>query len=81
MNPRRIHELMRKNFPDFLTPTLNWVNIADRDGNVKTEEITKYIDQYIKQTLYLLRLHEKLGIIFLRMKPPYLLQVTTYTTR
>lgn len=61
MNPRRVHELMRKNFPYFHTPTLDWKNIADRDGNIKTDEIKKYIEQYIQTDYVLVEAARKVG--------------------
>ncbi|MGA3962268.1 hypothetical protein ACI2VR_21870 [Ralstonia nicotianae] len=60
MNPRRVHELMRKHFPAVEAATRAWVNVADQDG-LREEQLLKLLDEYVPAELLLVEVHRKVG--------------------
>ncbi|MET3444703.1 hypothetical protein ABIC76_000030 [Ralstonia sp. 1138] len=46
MNPRTVHELIRKHFPTTGEATLAWVNVADRSG-LREKDLLRLLDEYI----------------------------------
>ncbi|MEX6622402.1 hypothetical protein AB6Q13_09360 [Ralstonia solanacearum] len=60
MNPRRVHELMRKHFPVSGEATWVWVNVADQDG-LREEQLLKLLDEYIPSELLLVEAHRKVA--------------------
>lgn len=45
MNPRRVHDLMRANFPAFDAATLDWMNVVDEHGALMNERAYAFIAQ------------------------------------
>ncbi|MBI3143865.1 MAG: hypothetical protein HYZ18_01065 [Pseudogulbenkiania sp.] len=60
MNPRRVHELMLKNFPDFDASKLGWKNIADLSG-VRERELIELLNEYIHAEQALIEVNRKVG--------------------
>lgn len=60
MNPRRVHELMLKNFPEFDAVKLAWENVLDLDG-VRKEKLSDIIDKNISGTELLIEINRKNG--------------------
>lgn len=52
MNPRTVHELMRKHFPTMGEATLVWSNVADQNG-LRGEDLLKFLDEYVPSDLLL----------------------------
>lgn len=61
MNPRRVHELMAANFPLVELVTLNWVNVLEADGTIRTEVLNRLIDEFIHADDILVEVNRKLG--------------------
>ena len=60
MNPRRVHELIRKHFPASGEATWVWVNVADQDG-LREQQLLKLLDEYIPSELLLVEAHRKIA--------------------
>jgi hypothetical protein len=62
MNPRRVHELMRRHFPALDAAAQEWVNIADRDGpNVLL--LASVVRRFITSEEVLVEIHRKEGAL------------------
>ncbi|GHD56571.1 hypothetical protein [Jeongeupia chitinilytica] len=61
MNPRRVHDLLRQNFPDYFRLDLDWRNIADRTGSIDVEVLAQYLDRYIDADDVLVEAGRKTG--------------------
>jgi hypothetical protein len=61
MNPRRVHELMKANFPPVEPVTLNWVNVLEADGTIRTDILNALIDQFIRADDILVEVSRKFG--------------------
>ena len=60
MNPRRVHDLMRQNFPPFDTLKMEWVNVDERGGpNIGL--LQSILDRHISAPEVLVEVHRKLG--------------------
>lgn len=60
MNPRRVHELMRKHFPALKEVSRVWVNVADHDG-LREEPLSRLMDEYIAAEPLLIEAHRKVA--------------------
>jgi hypothetical protein len=60
MNPRRVHELISKHFPEEDAASRDWTNVMERDG-VRTEALAALIKQHIDADEVLVEVHRKLG--------------------
>lgn len=61
MNPRRVHELMTAHFPQAELVTLNWINVLEADGTIRTEVLDGLIDEFIHADDILVEVNRKLG--------------------
>jgi hypothetical protein len=61
MNPRRVHELMTAHFPQAELVTLNWFNVLEADGTIRTEVLDRLIDEFIHIDAILVEVNRKLG--------------------
>jgi hypothetical protein len=61
MNPRRVHELMTANFPPVELVTLDWVNVLEANGTIRSEVLDALIDQFIRADDILVEVNRKLG--------------------
>ena len=61
MNPRRVHELMTAHFPQAELVTLNWVNVLEADGTIRTEVLDGLIYEFIHADDILVEVNRKLG--------------------
>lgn len=61
MNPRRVHALMTANFPSVEPVTLDWVNVLEADGTVRSEVLDALIDEFIRAGDILVEINRKLG--------------------
>jgi len=60
MNPRRVHELMRKHFPQTNAALRTWKNIVERD-ELQAAELIRLLNQFIPGERVLVEVHRKLG--------------------
>lgn len=60
MNPRRVHELMRKHFPPTDAESRDWKNIVERDG-LQENKLILLLEQFIPGEQVLVEVHRKLG--------------------
>nr|CCA81896.1 conserved hypothetical protein [blood disease bacterium R229] len=60
MNPRRVHELMRKHFPAIEAATRVWVNVADQ-GGLREAPLLSLLDEYIPTGPLLVETHRKVA--------------------
>ncbi|MDQ3058356.1 MAG: hypothetical protein M3R45_02365 [Pseudomonadota bacterium] len=65
MNPRRVHELMRKHFPDLDLAAHEWVNVADGNGP-RVSLIDDMLTQYIGASELVVEVNRKVGGFFLK---------------
>jgi L-fucose mutarotase/ribose pyranase (RbsD/FucU family) len=61
MNPRRVHELMTANFPSVEMVTLDWVNVLEADGTIRSEVLDALILEFIPGDDILVEVSRKLG--------------------
>lgn len=61
MNPRRVHELMKEHFPPVDAVTRTWINLLERDGTVRTENLRELVETHIQADDFLVEVHRKLG--------------------
>jgi hypothetical protein len=61
MNPRRVHELMTANFPSIQMVTLDWVNVLEADGTIRSEVLDALIGEFIRGDDILVEVNRKLG--------------------
>jgi hypothetical protein len=61
MNPRRVHELMTANFPPVEMVTLDWVNVLEADGTIRSEVLDALILEFIRSDHILVEVNRKLG--------------------
>jgi hypothetical protein len=61
MNPRRVHELMTANFPPVELVTLDWVNVLEADGTIRSEVLDALIGEFILADDILVEVNRKLG--------------------
>lgn len=61
MNPRRVHELMTANFPPVELVTLNWVNVLEADGTIRSAVLNALIDEFIRADDILIEVNRKIG--------------------
>lgn len=61
MNPRRVHELMTANFPSVEMATLDWVNVLEADGTIRSEVLDTLIGEFIRGDDILVEVNRKLG--------------------
>jgi hypothetical protein len=61
MNPRRVHELMTANFPPVELVTLDWVNVLEADGTIRSEVLHALIGEFIRTDDILAEVNRKLG--------------------
>jgi len=61
MNPRRVHELMTANFPSVDLVTLDWVNVLEADGMIRSEVLDALIDEFVRADDILIEVNRKLG--------------------
>lgn len=47
MNPRRVHELMTANFPPVELVKLEWVNVLEADGTIRSSALDALISKFI----------------------------------
>lgn len=60
MNPRRVHELMLKHFPEYDPVDLAWANVLDGDG-LRREILASIIKKHISSDVLLVEAHRKQG--------------------
>lgn len=60
MNPRCVHELMRKHFPAVDAAMQIWINVADHDG-LREASLLSLLDAYIPTEPVLVAVHRKVG--------------------
>lgn len=61
MNPRRVHELMTANFPEVELVALDWVNVLEADGTIRSQVLDALVDQFIHADEILIEVSRKLG--------------------
>jgi len=61
MNPRRVHELMRANFPKVDLAKHTWVNLLESDGTVRSSVLATLLDQFTDADQLLVEVNRKLG--------------------
>jgi hypothetical protein len=61
MNPRRVHELMTAHFPQAELVTLNWMNVLEADGTIRSAVLDRLIDEFIRGDDILIEVTRKLG--------------------
>lgn len=62
MNPRRIHDLMRKRFPPVEHVSREWA-VVQRDGGSATEFIAVLLAKHILKPEVLIEVHRNLGAL------------------
>lgn len=60
MNPRRVHELMRRHFPPIEAASRTWSNIVERDG-LQAVALMRLLNQVIPGEKVLVWVHRTLG--------------------
>lgn len=60
MNPRRVHDLMRKHFPPVDAASREWVHIVGPEG-LRKQELLRLLDEFIPAERVLVEIHRKLG--------------------
>lgn len=61
MNPRRVHTLMKANFPAVDLAAHTWVNILESDGSVRRHVLAGLLDQFIDAEEVPVEVSRKLG--------------------
>lgn len=61
MNPRRVHELMTANLPEMEPLALDWVNVLEADGTIRSQVLEALVDQFIHAEDILIEVTRKLG--------------------
>jgi hypothetical protein len=61
MNPRRVHALMKANFPPVEPVKLDWVNVLEADGTIRSDRLDAVIDQFIRADDILVEVSRKVG--------------------
>ena len=61
MNSRRVHELMTANFPPVELAALDWVNVLEADGTIRSEALDALIGEFIRADEILVEVTRKLG--------------------
>lgn len=61
INPRRVHELMTANFPLVELVKLEWVNVLEADGTVRSSTLDALISEFIHADDVLVEVSRKLG--------------------
>lgn len=61
MNPRRVHELMKANFPKVDLAKSTWVNLLERNGSIRGDALVKLLDEFIDAEDVLVEVSRKLG--------------------
>ena len=62
MNARRVHELMRENFPELDLAAHDWINVADSSGLDQTR-FQGMLNHWITADEVLIEVHRKLGVL------------------
>lgn len=62
MNARRVHELMRRNFPALDLGAHDWVNVADSSG-LDHHRFESILNHWIAADEVLIEVHRKLGVL------------------
>ena len=60
MNPRRVHDLMRKNFPIFDSAKVEWINVVEREGP-HLQRLESLLEQFICASEVLVEVHRTVG--------------------
>ncbi|WP_338762481.1 hypothetical protein [Massilia sp. METH4] len=47
INPRRVHELMKANFPNVDVAKSSWINVLESDGTVRSEALFGLMDRFV----------------------------------
>lgn len=61
MNPRRVNELMTANFPSVEIATLDWVNVLEADGKIRSKVLEALIGEFIHGDDIFVQVNRKLG--------------------
>lgn len=61
MNPRRVHELMTANLPETEPVALDWVNVLEANGTIRSQVLDALVDQFIHADEVLIEVTCKLG--------------------
>ena len=61
MNPRRVHELMTAKFPPVELVKLEWVNVLEADGTIRSSALDALISKFIHADDILVEVSRKLG--------------------
>jgi hypothetical protein len=61
MNKRRVHELMTANFPPVELVKLEWVNVLEADGTIRSSALDALIGEFIHADDILVEVSRKLG--------------------
>jgi hypothetical protein len=60
MNPRRVHELIRQNFPATMGASREWIVVADEKG-LRFEVLGALIDEHVRCDDVLVEVNRKVG--------------------
>jgi hypothetical protein len=60
MNPRRVHDLMHKNFPIFDSAKVEWINVVEREGP-DVQRLESLLEQFIGASEVLVEVHRTVG--------------------
>jgi hypothetical protein len=60
MNPRRVHELMQKHFPEVQSASREWVIAADEHG-LRSSVLGALLERYVPASDLLIEVHRKIG--------------------
>jgi len=61
MNPRRVHKLMTANFPPVELAALDWVNVLEADGTIRSTVLDALIGEFIGAADILVEVNRKVG--------------------
>lgn len=67
MNPRRVHELMRWNFPPVDLAAHGWINVCESAG-LNVVRFQEVVDRYFSADHLLVDVHRKLGAFLPRLE-------------
>lgn len=60
MNARRVHELMRQNFPPTDAASREWIHVVGPEG-IREPELMCLLDRFVPAECVLVEVHRKLG--------------------
>ena len=60
MNPRRVHELMRKHFPAFDAASVEWTNVVER-SDPDTKLLESLLNEHVPSEEVLVQVHRMEG--------------------